>query len=530
MTRAAYPLVFFALILAVIIAPLAAILIEGTTSSSDTFSFLVDHVLFDLVLNSTVIVGVVGAGTVLIGVICAWFVVRYNFFGRGWLEWMLLLPMAMPAYIVAYAYTDFLDVAGPLSTFLRDMNLVPDGAPWMPEIRSLGGASFVLMFCLYPYVYLFARTAFLSQTQTQLDAAKSLGAGTFRQFISVALPNARPFIIVGLTLVVMETLADYGTVSYFGLRVFSTGIYDAWVGYGDMIAAARFSLILLVFVFLLMAVEKRNRANMRFFSLETQSGKVASISVSKMRSAFMMIICAAPILLGFVVPFFILGALAFEHFWDHSITASLMKLWPLFFNTSLLAFTVSVLGVFLAFGLASIKRSYNHSTVRISHAVSAFGYALPGVILGLGLLIVSQWVQGMTEYLISGSLLFLIVGYLIRFLAIPLQSFEAGFEKISPNLDAATQLLRSSAFSELWHVRLPLLWPTMLSAALVLAVEVTKELPITLILRPFDFDTLSINAYHLAADERLSEAALPSLVIVFAGLIPVFLLARLIRK
>lgn len=499
---------FYNCIIFVICLPLLALAFHAFSGQSDVFIFLRDHVLFDYIQNSIALCFYVSMGSIIIGVTSAWYVVRYQFFAKNIIEWMLLLPMAFPSYIVAYAYTDLLGTSTHIS------------------IRSLGGAAFVMTLCLYPYIYLFARTAFLKQlhNQNQIDAAISLGSNKRDLFFKIILPNARPYIMIGMALVMMEVLADYGTVSYFNIKVFSTGIYNAWAGYGDTIAAARLSLILLVAVFIILFVEKKNRSTMRFFSAESESHiKSLPSSLSRIKSCIIFALCTLPVLFGFIVPFGALISLSIDQL-------NIDDVLPLLKNTLTLAFIVSTISLVMAYGLVAIKRHCTSKLMAFLFHCSGFGYALPGVVLGLGLLIVSQWLSTKDLFIVSGTLPFLILGYLIRFWTIPIQSIEAGFDKISPNIDHATQLIRHNRLSEFWHIRLPLLWPACLSGFLIIFVDVMKELPLTLILRPFNYDTLAVKAYQLAADERLNEAALPSLIIVIAGLIPILILARLIKE
>lgn len=501
------------LVILVILSPLIGLGALSLNESTEVFSFLVKNILFQTALNSVFIVLIVLVGTFSIGTVSAWFVTRYNFFGRRVLQWALLIPLAFPAYIIAYSYTDALDFV-------------------VPNIRSPIGAAVIMTLCLYPYVYIFARNGFMKQAQNQIEAATLMGASPWHQFIQVALPAARPSILVGLSLVVMEALADYGTVSYFGVRVFSTVIYNAWAGYGDIYAAARLALILLSFMLIILFLERQSRQRMKFYDL-LGSGNVpiAKKQLFGLRSAFVSLLCSLPIIVGFLLPFSILIQLTIKDMLrSEDKMAFIMSPLPYISNTIILAAIAGVIGVVIALGLAMIKRDQNSPWINRFYQISSFGYALPGVILGLGLLSVSGFVQNYLGWLISGSFAFLIIGYVIRFLAIPLQGFDAAFEKISPTLDQASQLLRKNKLSELWHIRLALLRPAIISAFLLLVVDVIKELPLTLILRPFNFDTLAVHAYHLASDERLSQAAFPSLLIALSGLIPVLILSRYMRS
>lgn len=506
----------------IILSPLFTLGFQGIAKESDTFSFLVRTVLDDVLINSLVMSVLTSIGTLVIGVSTAWFVSQYSFWGRRILQWALFMPLAFPAYILAYVYTDVFDEAGQLAQSLKSSGL----DILVPDFRTLWGASFILTFCLYPYVYLFARNGFWARSKNQIESAELLGGGRWSQFFTIALPAARPFIIVGLTLVIMEALADYGTMDYFGIKVFSTVIYDSWTGYGDITAAARLSLLLLGFVLLLVFFEKNQRGKMRFYA----SGRTdIKDTPSKKGNLFMSFFCVSPVLIGFIFPLLIMLQMVFETADVQAMTNTL----PYLSNTLLSSLVVAVVGVLLAFILAAQKRKAPDATKNVLFSFCGFGYALPGIILGLGLLLVSSFFSAL-GVLVTGTFIFLIVGYLIRFLNVALQGIDAGYDKMSPSIGEASQLMQRDNqegwLDDLWHVKVPLLWPAMLSAGLILAVEVIKELPLTLVLRPFDFDTLAVHTYNLASDERLAEAAFPALCIVIAGCVPVLLLQKLSRS
>jgi iron(III) transport system permease protein len=513
---------FFYIIALIILMPLFALGLESVSNDSDVFGFLVRNVLDDVVLNSVMILVLSGLGVLGIGISCAWFNVHYSFWGRCVFQWMLFMPLAFPSYILAYVYTDFFDQAGALAGFLRTFGF--EG--FLPDIRTVWGASFILTFCLYPYVYLFARNGFLAGSKSQIEGGRLLGAGVFSQFFDIALPAARPFIIVGLMLVTMEVLADYGTMDYFGIKVFSTVIYDAWAGYGDITAAARLSLILLAFVLLLVWTEKIQRGKMRFYA--SDSGKTSQ-EPSLNGHLWMSLWCFIPVFIGFVFPSILLVCMVFETFDLSYLYIQVMQTLPYLLNSLIVCSIVAVVGVMAAFTLSSYKRNASSRATNFLFNLCGFGYALPGIILGLGLLLVSSLFSQL-NILVTGTFVFLIVGYIIRFLNVALQSLDAGFDKISPSIDQASALMRHKKFDDFWQIKLPLLTPAMLSAGLILAVEVIKELPLTLVLRPFDFDTLAVHTYNLASDERLAEAAFPALCIVVAGCIPILLLQRLAHR
>jgi len=427
------------------------------------------------------------------------------------------MPMAFPAYILAYVYTDFFDAAGPLAISLRQYGL----ESFLPDIRSLWGASFILTFCLYPYVYLFAHNGFSSGSKSQIENGQLLGGNAISRFLEIALPSARPFILVGLMLVIMEVLADYGAMNYFGIRVFSTVIYDSWAAYGDITTAAQLSMILICFTFLLIWVEKKQRRDMQFYALE---GATKMVSSQMKGNVLMTLWCCVPVIIGFIAPVGLLITMAVDNFKVEHVIQTI----PYVYNTLMLCALVAFIGVSLSYLLAAQKRASKSKIISILYNLCGFGYALPGIIVGLGLLLVSSLFSNL-NILATGTFIFLIMGYLIRFLNVSLQGLEAGYKKISPSLEQASKLLQHSKFDDFWQFKLPLLTPALLSAALILSVEVIKELPITLVLRPFDFDTLAVRTYNLASDERLAEAAFPALCIVLAGCVPVLLLQKLFQ-
>jgi iron(III) transport system permease protein len=509
---------FFYVTALIILLPLFALGYEGLSTGSDTFAFLVRTVLDDVLINSVAITLMTSVGVLAIGVSAAWFISQYSFRGRRILQWALFMPLAFPAYILAYVYTDFFDEAGRFAQGLKSSGL----DILVPDFRTVWGAAFILTFCLYPYVYLFARNGFLAGSKNQIESAALLGAGKYSQFFNIALPAARPFIIVGLTLVIMEALADYGTMDYFGIKVFSTVIYDAWAGYGDITAAARLSVLLLAFVLVLVFFEKKQRGKMQFYASDRAG---INAQPHKKGNFLMSLFCVLPVLIGFIVPMLIMLQMVFETVDVQAIVNTL----PSLSNTLLSSLLVAVIGVVVAFILTTQKRKVPDGMKNVLFSFCGFGYALPGIILGLGLLLVSSFFTSL-GVLITGTFVFLILGYLIRFLNVALQGIDAGYDKMSPSIGEASKLMQRNALDDLWHVKLPLLWPSMLSAGLILAVEVIKELPLTLVLRPFDFDTLAVHTYNLASDERLAEAAFPALCIVIAGSIPVLLLQRLSLK
>ncbi|GAA0492007.1 MULTISPECIES: iron ABC transporter permease [Pigmentiphaga] len=504
---------------------------NADAGARDILAHLAGTVLPGYVATSLLLMAAVGAGAAVVGVATAWVVAAHDFPGRRVYEWALILPLAMPTYVMAYAFTDFFQFSGPVQTLLRDLTGQPR-LPWFPAIRSWYGAALVFIFAFYPYVYLLTRTAFLERSPRLSEAARTLGCGPARAFFAVVLPLARPAAVAGITLVLMETLADYGAVSYFGVQTFTTGIYRAWLSMGDRIAAAQLASALLAFVFVLVWLERRSRTRLRFHA-GAQRHEQAPRRLSGRRAVWANLVCLVPLTLGFLLPVAIMLRFAAQDF--HVIDWNRYAMW--LGNTLRLAATTSVLAVVLALGLAYAARLAPGRLVRAANSVAGMGYAVPGAVLAVGLLILVGALDGRLEAwgwsfqgTLTGTLTLLVYAYLVRFLAVALQTTEAGLAKITPSLDASARSLGAGTWELLARVHQPLLRRSLLTAALLVFVDVMKELPATLVLRPFNFDTLAVITDHLAADERLGEAAVPALTIVLAGLLPVIVLARAISR
>ena len=493
-------------------------------------------VLPEYALNSTLLAVSVGIGVALVGGGAAAAVSLFEFPLRRLFEWALLLPMAMPAYVLAYAYTDFLQYGGPLQTALRALTGL-QGALW-PDVRSLPGAVILFVLCLYPYVYLLTRAALGERAVPLMEAARLLGAGTLRRIREVALPLARPALAAGVALALMETLADYGVGSYFGLATVTTGIYKAWLVMNDRIAAAQLASVLLAGIALLLWLERRAQRRLRF-----ASGRVGATHGAEARpfvlrggaAALAVAVCALPVLLGFVLPVAVLVRLAAQ---DTSAMDAAQQ-WARFVHwgwTSLgLATTAAALAVALALALAFGRRAGAAPLLHAAAGVVSLGYAVPGAVIAVGILLPLAWLQtlapgaGVTA-LVTGTVAGLLYAYLVRFSAVALQSVEAGYARVPASVDETARMLGASRRRVFAELHAPLLRRSALAAALLVFVDVMKELPATLLLRPFDSDTLAVVAYQLARDERLAEAALPSLAIVAVGLAPVLLLSRAIGR
>ena len=484
---------------------------------------LPDYVGTTLVLLVTVLAGVVAAG-----VSCAWLVATCEFPGRRTLEWALLLPLAMPAYVIAYAYTDLLQFSGPVQTGLRAVTGWGAGDYWFPDVRSVGGAATMFVCVLYPYVYLLARVAFLEQSASLAEAGRTMGLSPWASFFRVSLPMARPAIAAGASLALMETLADFGTVSYFGVQTFTTGIFRAWLSMGEPVSAARLAMILLAFVAVVLAAERFARRRARYFETPG-SNRRARTALAGGRGVAALAVCATPLVVGFLLPTALLVRMSLAG-GDTEFGARFLTLAANSVTVASITAAVAVaIAVFLAYG-ARISRSPVAVAV---NRVAALGYAVPGAVIAIGVLIpasrLDHWLGGqlgISGLVFTGSLLALVYAYLIRFLAVALQTVEAGLSKVTPSMEDAARSLGMGAAETLARVHAPILRSSLTTAALLVFVDVMKELPATFVMRPFNFDTLAVQAYNLAADERLAEASTAALAIVAVGLLPLVLASR----
>ena len=499
---------------------------------------LFDTVLADYVINTLVLMLGVAVGTLLIGVSTAWLTVSCRFPGSRMLEWALLLPLAMPAYIIAYTYAGSLDFAGPVQQALRGTFGWTRGEYWFPQVRSLGGAVVMLSLVLYPYVYLLARSAFLEQSAAATDVARTLGCGPLQTFMRVSLPAARPAIIAGLSLALMETLADFGTVQHFGVAVFTTGIFRTWFGLGDAGAAAQLAAVMLGFVLTLVLVERWSRRGARYTHVGSRSRPIVTRRLGGAAAAAAFAACALPPLLGFVLPAAQLLAWTLRS-WRENVDDRFAQL---VVNSVALAAGAALLALLLALVFAYTQRLRPGPLARGAVRVASLGYAVPGTVIAVGVMLPFAWLDNTldawmrdsfgvsTGLLLSGTVTALLFAYMVRFLAVSLNTVEAGIGRITQAMDEAGRSLGYRTHEVVLRVHAPLLRGSLLTAVLLVFVDVMKELPATLILRPFGFNTLAVRAYELASDERLEEASTAALAIVAAGLVPVLVLSISIAR
>ena len=511
-------------------------LLDLIVSGSDTLSHLWQTVIPEYVRHSVALLLGVAVGVMVLGVSTAWLTTACRFPGQKFLSWALLLPLAMPAYITAYTYTGLLDFSGPVQTSLRSLTDWGYGDYWFPEIRSLGGAIIVLSLVLFPYVYLIARATFLQQSATTIEAGRSLGLSPWQCFWRLAMPLARPAIVTGTTLALMETLADYGTVQYFGVTTFTTGIFRTWYGLGDLNGALQLAGLLLIAVVMLMLLEQWSRRAARYDQRQQRTAEPFQLRGG--RALMAAISCWVPLLFGFLLPASQLVGWSIQR-WQIWTSADF---WQLTANSFLLACAAAVIVMLIALWLAYGRRQISTPVVRTSVTLAGLGYAMPGLVIAVGLLLMlsrvdhvlidlsQHWFNYHPGLLLSGTLFALLFAYSVRFLSVALQTISAGLAEIRPSMDEAARIQGYRPIQVLRRIHAPLLRPSILTALLLVGVDVLKELPATLVLRPFDFNTLAVRAYEMAGDERLADAGPPALMMVLVGLIPVILLSRAMLK
>jgi len=520
------------------ILPMVAVALAALTGGTETIQHLAETVLSRYILTTVALVALVSIGTLGIGVGAAWLVTMTRFPGVRLFEIALVLPLAFPAYVLAYAYTFVIDHPGIVQTTLRSVTGWGPRDYWFPEIRSLGGAAVMLILVLYPYVYLLARAAFLQQSGGAFLAARALGKNAFQAFWLVSLPMARPAIASGVLLAVMETIADFGTVSYFGVQTFATGIYTSWFSMADRAGAAQLALCLLSFALVLAVVERSTRGKARYHQAGKQHAAMPPADLKGWRSVGAWVLCALPVCFGFLLPVVILFNMGLQ-----SEQNLLSRRYIAFLQNSLtLATLAALLTVMAAICLGFYQRLRPGRPSAMAAYMSRLGYAVPGGVIAVGLMVpfaafdnaLDAWMQAnfeiRTGLLISGSIWLLVAAYMVRFLAAALGAYESGQSTVHANMDAAARSLGQGPLGMLRRVHLPMLTPSLLTALLIVFVDVMKELPATLIMRPFNYDTLAVQAYRLASDERLEGAAVPSLVIVAVGLLPVILICRQVGR
>lgn len=515
--------------------PVGALVVLAAQPTGDVWNHLMTTVLPRSLRTTFLLLLGVGLITFVIGTGTAWLVTMCRFPGRRLFDWALLLPLAVPTYIIAYTYVEILTFTGPVQSLVRDLfGFRTSREYWFPEIRSLGGAIFVMGFVLYPYVYLTTRAALLLQSASTLDVSRTLGAGPMRLFFRVALPLARPAIVVGISLALMECLNDIGAVTFFGVHTLSFSVYDTWVHRSSLAGAAQIACAMMALVFALLWMERRARKGQNFHTPSTHYRTLPSYRLTGGRAWLATAACALPILIGFVFP----AALLADYASRRLDALSDPRLISAIKNTLTLSVSAALLTVVIGVVLTYAHRVQASRLTQLSGRIASIGYAIPGTVLAVGILIplanFDNFVDGVarstfgvsTGLLLIGSGTALVYAYMIRFLAVSYGQIESGFGKVTPHLDMAARTLGRSSGRILFEVHLPILRPVLLTALLLAFVDCMKELPATILLRPFNFETLATTVYGAASREAFGEGALPALLIVLVGLVPSILLAR----
>ena len=520
---------------AIVALPVLSVLILALFPEENIWPHLLETTLPRYLVTTLQLMAGVAFITLVIGLATAWAVTMCDFPGRKFFEWAMLLPFAVPAYVIAYVYTSLLDYAGPVQTAMRDWFGWRNAADyWFPEIRSLEGATLMIGLVLYPYVYLLARAAFLEQSPSLFAVSRSLGHSAISTFFRVVLPIARPAVAVGLSLVLMETLNDFGTVDFFAVQTLTAGLFDTWMKLGNLGGAAQIATTMLAFVVILVTLERYSRRKQQQFAARDNREPIRRFSLSRPRQWVCVAVCAVPVIFGFLLPAATLGHYAWEYFdesWNPDFVRNTLNS---LFLSGTAALTTLIIGVTLAYS----RRLHDTRGMRVMMRLSSLGYAMPGAVLAVGVIVplagFDNWVDGILRdsfgvssgLLLSGSAFALVFAYTVRFLAVSAGSVESALQKITPNMDMASRSLGHSPGNTLLKVHLPMLRGTLITAALVVFVDCMKELPATLILRPFNFETLATYVYQFASDEKLAHSALPALIIVLAGIIPIILMSK----
>ncbi|HAT36053.1 MAG TPA: ABC transporter permease [Rhodospirillaceae bacterium] len=516
--------------------PIVAVLATATGDSEGLWQHLFSTVLPRYVANTIVLMLGVGAFSLLFGVTSAWVVVRYAFFGRRIYQWILLLPAAIPGYLIAYTYTDFLEYAGPVQGVLRDFFGWQSARDyWFPEIRSMGGAMLVMGAVLYPYVYVMARTAFLLTPASYFEVGRVSARSLFW---SIALPLARPAIVAGLALVLMETISDFGTVEYFAIETLTLGIFNVWLGMNNLTAAAQIATCAFLFIIVLLAVEILARARRRFVDTARRSVSLSPEPVSGWRAIICSVVCLVPVVVGFVVPVGVLLSFVLQGY-SVSLTDAVLRAAG---NSIFIGSAAAVLVVTTALFMGLVVAFNNNKFVQRITAVASFGYAFPGTVLAVGVVTAggaldAQIASVLKEYFgldysgwFTSGVALIVFACVVRFQAVGYGAVKSGLGRISTSMIEASRVLGQGFGQTMGRVVLPLIRLSCIAGALLVFVDVMKELPMSLLLRPFNFETLATYVYQFAKDELLEEAALPALVIVITGIIPVILMNAALNR
>ena len=516
--------------LLIFLAPILIILSSIFSDYSDNWEHIYNYVLIDYVINSIVLVSGVSVLVMAIGSVTAWVVTNYNFFGKKFFEWGLILPLAIPPYILAYTFTGLFDSYGTANEIARDLFNLQQSAVLFPNIRNIYGAIIVFAFTLYPYVYLICRTAFLNQSKSMFEVGRTLGLSQTLIFFRLALPLVRPALIAGTMIVAMETLSDFGAVDHFAVSTFTTGIFRTWYGMYDLTTAMQLASMLLIFITFCLIIERTSRRNASYDSVSSNFKPSPVQKLDSLKSFACFLVCFLPIFIGFLLPILeILNwALSFNSgFFDKQFLS-------ISSNTILLSVTSAILCTFIAMMINFSIRYKNSPLLKFINPFLNVGYAVPGLILAVGIVqlfvfVDSKLLSSLEGYFLTGSIFGLIFAYVIKSYALANSTYEAGYQKINKAIDDSARVLKSRGFNLLYRVHFPILKTSFFTSILLVTSEVVKELPATLILRPFNFETLAVSTYIYASEERMIEAAAPATAIILIGLIPIYFISKMIR-
>jgi iron(III) transport system permease protein len=527
------------LIAALVITPILSVFIIALTPTENIWPHLLSTTLPRYASNTLLLMFFVGLFSGIIGTFTAWLITRYRFFGSNWLRWALFLPLALPAYVASYALVDLLEYAGPVQSFLRSLfNWQTSQDYWFPEVRSLSSAIFVLSLALYPYVYLMARSAFLEQSDSAEEVAKSLGISVVGRFFRLGLPLARPAVFAGIALVMMEAASDFGAVDFFAVQTLTTGIFSVWLESNNAGGAAQIASTVLILIFILVSLEKYNQRKLRFYNLSYRYKKVEKTSLNHIKSLIAFSVCFLPIFFGFILPFLVLLNLGYGNL-DLWINASLISaIKNTLLVSGLAAFVTVTLALMMVYGI----RLSGKKLPLLILPLTTIGYAAPGAVLGIGILVplalLDNWladrVFDLTGYdpglIFTGTAIAIILAYCVRFFSIAQQTVDGALGRVSPSLPNAARSLGRNKLQVLWEIYRPLISASTATALLLVFVDCVKELPATMLLRPFNFETLATRVHVQASLEDLPNAAPGAILIVSIGLCAVFLLARVNKQ
>ena len=516
---------------ALFVVPVIWLILSLFGDYSDNWVHIYNYTLSGYIFNTLSIAFGTSIGTLLIGVGSAWLVTTFNFTGKNFLEWALLLPFAVPPYILAYTFTGLFDSYGTANNLIRDLFSLPYDFIFFPKLRNIYGAAIVFSFTLYPYVYLVSRMAFINQSRSMLEVGRTLGYNRFQVFYKLSIPSIRPAMIAGLMLVLMETISDFGAVEHFAVNTFTTGIFSAWFGLYDFHTAKQLAALLLIVVISFLILEKYSRRRSRYSSGSNVFSPIAAEKLRGYKNIFASLFCFIPVFVGFVLPNIQLTYWALNYKLDFFNEKFITTAWNTFYLAIIAALICAMLAVIINFSI----RYKKNKVLSVMSSFLTVGYAVPGLILALG---VSQLLVFMDNlifrdylnFILTGSIFGLILAFVIKSFALANSTIESGFLRINHKIDDVARSLNTPGWKLLFKIHMPLLSTSFLTSMILVVSEVIKELPASLILRPFNFDTLAVSTYIYAAEERMFDAAAPSIAIVGVGLLPIVVLSRLIVK